>query len=536
MPIARIIFAVVFVSLVAVPLLLRPADKEPGSSDMRQLIVITPHLAQLREEFAAGFRRWHEAKYGEAVRVQYLAPGGTSEIIKQLSAQYQAAWDSGEIDRDTFEASPGTISIDVMFGGGSYDHGRLMSALKVKKKGDDGTTETVTLPMSVPAGIEPGRLADIFGPNAVGSQPLYEKDQHWIATALSSFGIVYNRNEYADLGLSPPQSFHDLTDPRLIGRVALADPRQSGSITTTLDYILAKEGWDEGWKLLRGLSANARYFSGSSGKPPIDVSSGEAAAGLAIDFYGKAQAQSALAPGQKPSEGRVGYADPAGSVYIDPDPVSILRGGPEPELARRFVEYLLTEQGQSIWNFRPNAELSEDERVYDADGVLLGPSMYALRRMPARRVMYEKYMPQLMDKVNPFLLAGTDKPSPWRSSIGPMMGAFGIDTADELKRAWESLIEARDDESFPPEVLEEMERLFYALPDHLMPPDEAGNPGEVLAFTPENYSKIRNSWRDPKHPEWAIKSRIRYVDFFRSCYSNVNKLGRSRALSATGSY
>lgn len=530
MPIARILFAVVFVSLVAVPLVLRPAEKNTDSSSVRQLIVITPHLAQLREEFDAGFRRWHEAKYGEPVRIQYITPGGTTEIIKQLVAQYDAAWKDGKIDHETFETDPGTIPIDVMFGGGSYDHGRLMTALKVSRDGADGNSETVTLPMSVSAGFAPSKMESWFGPNAVGSQPLYEKDQHWIATALSSFGIVYNREVYDELELSPPTSFHDLTDPKLMGLVALADPRQSGSITTTLDYILAKEGWDEGWKLLRGMSANARYFSGSSGKPPIDVAAGEAAAGLAIDFYGKAQAQSALAPGQKPSEGRVGYVDPAGSVYIDPDPVSILRGGPEPELAKRFVEYLLSEEGQSVWNFRPNAELSADQRAYDDSGALLGPSVYALRRMPARRMMYEKHMPRLMDKVNPFLLAGTDKPSPWRSAIGPMMGAFGIDTADELKAAWKALNEARAETEFPPEVLAEMEAAFYALPVHQMPPDVAGKPGELLPFTPENYGVIRNSWRDSMHPEWAVKSQIAYVEFFREQYGRVVRLSRTRAL------
>lgn len=523
MPIARIAFALVFLALVCVPLLLRPAGEETDSGTLRQLIVITPHLAQLREEFDAGFRRWHEAKYGEQVRIQYLAPGGTSEIIKQLSAQYAAAWDAGKIDPVTFEAQPGTVPIDVMFGGGSFDHGRLMTALKVRRD-----SESITLPMSVPAGFMPDQLEAWFGPNAIGSQPLYEKDQHWLATALSSFGIVYNRSVYEELGLSPPTSFHDLTDPRLMNLLAMADPRQSGSMTTTLDYILAKEGWDGGWRLLRELSANARYFSGSSGKPPIDVSSGEAAAGLAIDFYGKGQAQSALAPGQTPAEGRVGYVDPAGSVYIDPDPVSILRGGPEPELARRFVEYLLSEQGQSVWNFRPNAGLGSDERAYDDAGGLLGPSEYALRRMPARRMMYEKHMTRLMDRVNPFLLAGTDKPSAWRSSIAPMMAAFGIDTAGELKAAWSALHLARSDEAFPPEVLAEMESQFYALPEHLMPG------GERLAFTPENYDAIRNSWRDPVHPEWAVKSQIAYVEFFRDRYREVVRLGEARALRPAG--
>lgn len=530
MPLARIALAVIFLALVGLPLTLRPSGgAEPGGT-ARQLIVITPHLAQLREEFDAGFRRWHEATYGEPVRVRYVSPGGTSEIIKMLSAQYAAAWDKGLIDHQTFEAQRGAVPIDVMFGGGSFDHGRLMTALKVQRETGEGQSETVTLPMSISAGFPQAQLDAWFGPNAIGSQPLYEKDQHWVATALSSFGIVYNRAVYAELGLSEPTRFHDLTDPKLMGLVALADPRQSGSITTTLDYILAKEGWEGGWNLLRELSANARYFSGSSGKPPIDVAAGEAAAGLAIDFYGKGQAQTTLAPGQKISEGRVGYVDPAGSVYIDPDPVSILRGGPEPELARRFVEFLLSEQGQSIWNFRPNTELASDERAYDAEGILLGPTEYALRRMPARRVMYEKHMPRLMDKVNPYLLAGTDKPSPWRSAIGPMMGAFGIDTAHELREAWRVLSRSRADESFPPEVLAEMERLFYAMPEHQMPPKEADKPGERLAFTPENYGAIRESWRDGAHPDWLVKSQIAYVEFFRENYARVVRLGQRRSL------
>ncbi|PHQ81479.1 MAG: hypothetical protein COB69_04185 [Phycisphaera sp.] len=529
MPIARIIFAVIFISLVAVPLLLRPADRSAGPADSRQLIIITPHLAQLREEFELGFRRWHEEKYGEAVRVQYLTPGGTSEIIKQLSALYTSAWNRDEIDRETFECEPGTIPIDLMFGGGSYDHSRLMTVCRVS---DDGTI--VSLPMSEPSGFSDEQVEEWFGPNAIGAQPLYQKDQYWLATALSSFGIVYNRRVYEQLGLSAPRSFHDLTDPRLFGWVAMADPRQSGSITTTLDYILSHEGWDEGWKLLREISANSRYFSGSSSKPPIDVSAGEAAAGLAIDFYGRGQAQSVLAPGADPATGRVGYVDPAGSVYIDPDPISVMRGGPQPELARRFIEYVLTERGQSVWNFAPISDTEPADRVLDSEGDEMGPAVYALRRLPARRVMYEKHFDHFMDRVNPYLVAGSDRPAGWRSSIGPMMGAFGIDTGDELKKAWKALNDARADEAFPSEVMAQMERLFYAMPVHEMPPNEAGQPGEMLEFTPENYKPIRNSWRDPEHPEWAVKSQIRYVEFFQEQYRQVVRLARTKALEPAG--
>ena len=39
------------------------------------------------------------------------------------------------------------------------------------------------------------------------------------------------------------------------------------------------------------LAANARYFTDSSQKPPIDVAQGDCAAGICIDFYGRAQAE-----------------------------------------------------------------------------------------------------------------------------------------------------------------------------------------------------------------------------------------------------
>ncbi len=46
-----------------------------------------------------------------------------------------------------------------------------------------------------------------------------------------------------------------MADPKLMGWVALADPRQSRSISTTLDAIKSSLGWEKGWRLLREVSA-----------------------------------------------------------------------------------------------------------------------------------------------------------------------------------------------------------------------------------------------------------------------------------------
>lgn len=514
MNVVRYLLASVFVALIAAPLAMRRDDASDAGSSARRLIIVTPHPAQLREEFARGFDEWHREVFGEPVEISYLTPGGTSEIIKQLRAQYEAAWNDDAIDHVTLEARPGAIPIDLMFGGGSYDHGRLMTELTVP---DPAGGPPRTVPMSIPAGFDQETLDAWFGENRIGSQPLYEPGQHWLATAVSSFGIVYNREMYAGMGLDPPASFDDLARPELMNAVAMADPRQSGSITTTLDSILTSKGWNDGWRLLREISANSRYFSASSTKPPIDISAGEAAVGLCIDFYGRGQAQTVLAPGQNPDEGRVGYVDPDGSVFVDPDPISVLRGGPEPELARRFIEFLLSERGQAIWNFPPRER--QPTPAIDRQGRPMGPMTYALRRLPARRVMYERYRHHFIDTVDPYTLAGKATPAGWRSAIGPMMGAFGIDTHSELRSAWAALNRARADASFPAEVLAEMERAFYAMPEFQMPD------GGSLHFSEANFRAVRGSWRDPA---WAARARIEAIEFFRRQYRLVTELEWAR--------
>lgn len=502
---------VAFLLIIGVPFLLRPAGgaSAPGK-DVPRLIIITPHVTQISAEFGPAFEAWHKRKYGSPVSIDWRGPLGTSEIIKLLQSQFIAAINSGAID-SFGNCKPGTIDYDLVFGGGSFDHGRLKSGegvtVKVEK---DGTQIAKNIPMSVPAGFSPEQLDEWFGKNEIGSALLYDPEQYWIGNALSGFGIVFNRDLLARRGLNDPTSFEDLANPKLQGLVALADPRQSGSISTAFDAILSNYGWVKGWRLLREMCANARYFTNSSTKPPIDISLGEGAIGLAIDFYGRSQAQAIARPGEDPSQVRVGYIDPKGTASIDADPISILRGGPNPEIARHFVEFVLTIEGQSLWNFRTQ---NADSPVLD--GVRLGPKHYELRRMPIRRIMYEKYWKYLIDQVNPYELASSVKPAGWRSAIGVMMGAFAIDNSEEQRAAWKAINDARGDSGFPKDVLKEMETAFYAWP--LTP----GADGNEIPFTPETFRAVRDAWKGAGAQR---RAEIAYTKFFRKQYLEVLRL------------
>lgn len=375
-----------------------------------------------------------------------------------------------------------------------------------------GNRLLVRMPIGIPAPFEQSQLDTWFGENSVGAELLYDPDRFWIGTALSGFGIVYNRDMLARLGLDEPTSWRDLCDPRLVTWVALADPRQSGSVATAYDSILNNYDWDLGWQTLRELAANARYFANSAPKVPIDVSQAEAAIGIAIDFYGRYQAQAIMESQRRMGQAvdattaRVGYIDPPGEVYIDADPITLLRGGPHPEIAHRFIRFVLSDEGQALWQFR-TADSADN----------LGPQEYELRRMPVRRDFIREHIHRFVDQVDPFEIASETPSRGWRSAVGPMMGAMGIDTHAQLVPAWRALNAAREaaaNGNFPQSTLDEMERLFYAMPIHTLPD------GTTLEFNRENYARIRADWR-ARGDRVAL---IGYRAFFKENYREIVRL------------
>lgn len=523
MNLSRVMIFVLLGLILGVPFVLKPAAVADTRAKVEKLIIITPHVQQISAEYGPAFERWMKRAHNRDVKIDWRGPLGTSEILKLLQSQYNAAVSRGELkpEGSSFSCPPGTVSYDLMFGGGSYDHGRL-------KKGDgvfftvtdpEGKPKRVNVPMSIPAGFSQEQLLAWYGPtNLVGTQPLYDKDQFWLGNCLSAFGIVYNKPLCEKLGVKPPTHFSDLADPKLAGWVALADPRQSGSLTTALDSILSAYGWEKGWRVLREMCANSRSYTNSSTKPPIDVSQGEAAMALAIDFYGRGQAQAILAPGETAADSRVGYVDPPGEVAVDADPVSILRGGPNFELAQRFVEFLLTDEGQLLWQLPSQRDPRGKENPKGDDAQPLGPRLYELRRMPIRPETYTKYRSHFVDDIDPFAIASKATPGKWRAAIGPMLGAFAIDNAHEQREAWNTVNAARAKLGSEDPLTKELEGLFYAWPATTLPD------GRVLEFTEANFKEIKAAW--DKNGFGAVAA-VEYTKHYRATYNTIIEKGRT---------
>lgn len=405
----------ILAAILILPFALREAVVATGPAD-DTLVVITPHNEAIRREFARAFSEWRVARTGRTAAIDWRTIGGTSEIARYLEGEYTAAfrhhwtndlgrpWSlvvqssfaNGRLPADAppearearaaFLASDVGCGIDLFFGGGAYDF--IMQA-RAGRLVDSGVVAA-----------HPEWFDDVLPLRHAGDD-YRDADGRWIGVVLSSFGIIVNHDELARLGLPVPAGWVDLADPRYAGSVALADPTKSGSMNKAFENVIQQRihavmrarvdnarfadeassraaesaaiavGWSDGLRLLQRISANARYFTDSAQKVPIDVAAGNCAAGMCIDFYGRQQAEALLRRG---GATRASYVSPAGGTAYSVDPIGMLRGAPHPELARAFIEFTVSPEGQRLWNQRP--------------GTPGGPAHYALRRLPVRKDAY----------------------------------------------------------------------------------------------------------------------------------------------------
>lgn len=457
---------VLLAALLIVPFALRPQLAATQVSPERRLVVLTPNNEAIRYEMGRGFRRYLAQRGEPDAELDWRSPGGTTELTRYLGSEYRSAFehyfsltfgrslseraalafanpkqspqgdDDAALARRTFLASNVGIKIDLLFGGGSYDFSQHAAAGRLVDSG------VLT------------RHPELFGPGGIpqtlGGEPYWDKQGRWVGTCVSGFGICYSPQALRRLGITrPPARWSDLADPRLFGQVALADPSKSGSANKAFEMILQQamgeaasragaapgsaeealalsRGFADGMRLIRKIGGVSRYFSDQAGKVAQDIQSGSAAAGMCIDFYGRFESD-------LPGGERLRFALPEGGSSMGSDPIGLLRGASHPELAKQFIDFVLSPAGQALWAYKR--------------GVPNGPDRYALRRTAILPALFAPELRALRSDPDddPYAAAkGFTYHAAW---TGPLFRALSfvirvmcVDTEEELHAAAAELI------------------------------------------------------------------------------------------------
>lgn len=466
-----------FVLLLALPFILRnnlseTEKKADESGDT--LVIICAHDRNVRSEFERGFREYYFKKYGKDVFVDWRDVGGSSDIARYIDDRYAAnfrayyqdnypnEWSSDlalafannklsvtaseeeKLARERFLASNVGIGIDVFWGGGTYDQ---------QKNADKG--------YGVDGGVHqrhPELFTDEIMPQKFSGEVIYDPQGRFYGICLSSFGICYNPDRFNELNLPTPSSWSDLGQGELLGKLAVGDPTKSGSVTKCYemlvqqimqDAIASGDSKEEAWllamSLLKKLCGNSMVITDSAGKIPREVSTGNVAAGICIDYYGFTESKWA-------GDERIVYVLPKRGSSLSADPIQLLRGAPNRQVAQDFIDYLLSIEGQKIWNYRVGT-----------DG---GPAENELRRPPVRRDMYESpYKENLVNpEYNPYVASSgfvydSSLTARYFSLLRIIIRCTMLDPADELREAWSAIVEAGGAEAVP-----EAYAAFVAMP------------------------------------------------------------------------
>ena len=192
----------------------------------------------------------------------------------------------------------------------------------------DGLLEKYSPPKEIMARI----------PAKIGNFPIHEPDGKYFGFAISGYGLMWNKNYLKAHKLPAPKEWTDLTNPRYYNHLVISAPSRSGTTHLTIETILQAYGWEKGWALLLNAGANMGSITERSFGVPEAVISGQYGIGVVIDFFGL----SAIASGQP-----VEFAYPSLTSVV-PASVGIVKGGPNPQEARTFVNYLLSEAGQMV--------------------------------------------------------------------------------------------------------------------------------------------------------------------------------------------
>jgi spermidine/putrescine-binding protein len=259
----------------------------------------------------------------------------------------------------------------------------------------------------------------------------------------------------------------------------LADPSQSSSAAATYRSVaISAPTWPEGWARLMPILGNAKKISDSSSAAVNAPALGEALVATCVDFYGTMRAIEA--PDQ------LEYFTPSEPAIFAPDPIAVLHDPPNPELAREFVRFVLSRQGQALWAL--------------GVGQPVGPVRRALGRQPIRRDIYQLQAGHMLPYiVNPYAQGQV-------LDLPPEKRAINFNVLKELVYQaavanQEGLFKARQAVARRPELMKEFVRL------------------------PENVATIEGmsaAARDLKDKSRLDDLRRKWRDFFEKKYERVS--------------
>lgn len=151
-------------------------------------------------------------------------------------------------------------------------------------------------------------------------------------------GFIYNKEVLAEKGLTAPTCWRDLAKADYKGEIQVANPNSSGTAYTELATLVQLFGEDEAFKLLAEIGANVNQYTKSGSAPVKATARGETTIGIGF-MHDMVKLKKEGFP--------VELVAPCEGTGYELGAVSVVAGTPNLEAAKKWVEYVISAEGQS---------------------------------------------------------------------------------------------------------------------------------------------------------------------------------------------
>ena len=175
-----------------------------------------------------------------------------------------------------------------------------------------------------------------------------------VGVYLGPLGFGYNTELLAKKKIQAPTSWTDLLKPEFKGEIQMANAASSGTSYTVIATLVQLMGEDKAFEYMRQLHKNVSTYTRSGVAPAKAVARGETAVSISFvhDVTTEA-AQGFPAASVTPSEG----------TGAEVGSMSIVKDGPNTEVAKKFYEWALTPGGQQFGLAAKQFQLPSNTKV-----------------------------------------------------------------------------------------------------------------------------------------------------------------------------
>jgi len=224
--------------------------------------------------------------------------------------------------------------------------------------------------------------------NADATPAEYREPQGlWIGNNLHLLVILQNTSVLP--AAQGPKAWADLLDPQWKGKIAFTDPANSGSAYSTVTMLVDHfGGGNQGWAMVRRLLANSKVLNRSS-LVFQGVGNGEYPLGISLEYAGYV-----WAAGGAP----VKTIYPADGTIAQMEGVAIIKGGPNANAAKTFVDYINRKDVREMilrGTFRRPARQDLDLKALPGSM----PSLKAVKLLEYREEAWTAVRAQTLEKI-----------------------------------------------------------------------------------------------------------------------------------------